>query len=149
MFGLFGGKNKFVKAVGDEILKIIDIVKIPEVNDTVKQIQKEMKENGAPQADIDSFKWTHVVASAVSQPLERDLDYMYKNFNEVQAAFYCISSYITAIHNGGALSKYKDEQPEMYSALKLLWIVCAGAIENNYEAFSRCVITPGENPFPE
>jgi hypothetical protein len=149
MFGLFGGKNKFVKAVGDEILKIIDIVKIPEVNDTVNQIRKEMKENGAPQADIDSFKWTHVVASAVSQPLEHDLDYMYKNFNEVQAAFYCISSYITTVHKGGDLAKYKDEQPEMYSALKLLWYVCAGAIENNYEAFARCVITPGENPFPE
>ena len=29
MFGLFGGKNKFVVAVGEEILKIIDIVKIP------------------------------------------------------------------------------------------------------------------------
>ena len=94
MFGLFGGKNKFVVAVGEEILKIIDIVKIPEVNSNVEQIRKEMKENGAPQADIDSVKWNHIVASAVSQPLEHDLDYMYKNFNEVQAAFYCISSYL-------------------------------------------------------
>tara|TARA_B100000767_G_C19653955_1_gene488012 strand:+ start:464 stop:913 length:450 start_codon:yes stop_codon:yes gene_type:complete len=149
MFGLFGGKNKFVKAVGDEILKIIDIVKIPEVNDTVKQIRKEMKENGASQADIDSFKWNHVVASSVSQPLEHDLDYMYKNFDEVQAAFYCISLYITNVYNAGQLANFKDEQPDMYSALKLLWYVCAGAVENNYEAFARCVITPGENPFPE
>ena len=149
MFGLFGGKNKFVVAVGEEILKIIDIVKIPEVNSNVEQIRKEMKENGAPQAEIDSVKWNHIVASAVSQPLEHDLDYMYKNFNEVQAAFYCISSYITTVYSAGQLTEFKDEQPDMYSALKLLWLVCAGAVDNNFDAFAKCVITPGENPFPE
>ena len=108
MFGLFGGKNKFVVAVGEEILKIIDIVKIPEVNSTVEQIRKEMKENGSPQADIDTVKWNHIVASAVSQPLEHDLDYMYKNFSEVQAAFYCISSYVTNVYNAGQLKEFKD-----------------------------------------
>ena len=149
MFGFFSGKNKFVKSVGDEILKIIDIVKIPEVNHTVEQLRKEMKENGASQNDIDSVKWNLIVASAVSQPLEDDLDYVYKNFDEVQTAFYCISTYITNVHSSGQLKLYKEEQPEMYSALMLLWYVCAGAVENNYDAFAHCVITPGENPFPE
>ncbi|MDB0059008.1 hypothetical protein N9F35_02255 [Gammaproteobacteria bacterium] len=149
MFGLFGGKKKFAKNVGDEILKIIDIVKIPEVNDTVEQIRKEMKESGSPQHHIDSVKWNELVASAVSQPLETDLDYVYQNFNEVQAAFYCISAYITRIYSNGKLKIFEEEQPEMYSALKLLWYVCAGAIENNYDAFANCIIVPEENPFPE
>jgi len=149
MFGLFGGKKKFVKNVGDEILKIIEIVKIPEVNDTVEQIRKEMKESGSPQHNIDSVKWTELVASAVSQPLETDLDYVYQTFNEVQAAFYCISAYITRVYETGKLEIFKEEQPEMYSALKLLWFVCAGAIENNYDAFAHCIIAPKENPFRE
>ena len=75
---------------------------------------------------------------------------MYKNFNEVQGAFYCISLYITNIANAGQLQSFEKEQPEMYSALKLLWYVCAGAIENNYDAFARCIIVPEKgNPFPE
>ena len=149
MFGFLSGKNKFVKSVGDEILKIIDTVKIPEVNHTVEQIRKEMKESGAPQDDIDSVKWNRILASALLQPLEDDLDYVYKNFDEVQTAFYCISTYITNVHSSGQLKLYKEEQPEMYSALMLLWYVCAGAVENNYDAFAHCIITPGENPFPE
>ena len=149
MFGLFGGKKKFISGVREEILKLVNIVKVPETNETIKIIQKEMKENGASADDIESVKFNLIVAETLSQPLEHDLDHMYKNFDEVQAAFYCISSYITHVYNSGQLSEYEKDQPEMYSALKLLWYVCAGAIENNYEAFAKCIIVPGENPFPD
>ena len=150
MFGLFGGKKKFIVSVGSEIRKIIDIVKIPEVNETVKSIRNEMKENGASQEDIESVKFNEIVACAVSQPLEDDLAYMYKNFNEVQGAFYCISVYITNVYNTGQLQSFEKEQPEMYRALQRLWYICAAAIENNYDTFARCIMVSEKgNPFPE
>ncbi len=149
MFGLFGGKNKFAEKVSEEILNIINIVKIPETNDTVKTIQKEMKENGAPKELIESVKFNTIVAGALSQPLEHDLDYMYKNFHERQAAMYCISTYITNIYSSGQLAEYKNEQPDMYSALRTLWQTCATAVEQNLDEYGKCIITPGENPFPD
>ena len=117
-----------------------------QVNSTVEQIRKEMKENGSPQADIDSVKWNHIVASAVSQPLEHDLDYMYKNFSEFRQLFIA-SLHITNVYNAGQLKEFKDEQPDMYSALKLLWLVCAEAVDNNFDAFAKCIITPEKTHF--
>ena len=150
MFGIFGGKKKFIMGVQDEILKIIDIVKIPEMNETVKTIRTELKENGASQEEIESVKFNEIVAHAVSQPLEHNLDHMYKNFNKIQGAFYCISLYITNVADAEQLQSFEKEQPEMYSALKLLWYACATAIDRNYDAFAHCIIVPEKgNPFPE
>ena len=59
----------------------------------MKTIQKEMKENGAPKELIESVKFNTIVAGALSQPLEHDLDYMYENFHERQAAMLHINLY--------------------------------------------------------
>ena len=146
MFGLFK-KNKFQKELFLDLEEISKtIVVVPNTSETFQKIEKELKENGAPQELVESA-WPLTVAHAISVVAEHDINFIFKNFNVRQGSLYCISSYITNLYNNGRLNDYQTEQPEMHGALKLLWQFC-GAAASNIE-FERCVIVPAENPFPD
>lgn len=149
MFGL-GKKKKFIEAVEKQIHKTVKMAKIEEENDLVHQIRKELEESGASKEEQNSIKFSLFVETAVSQPLETDADYMYKNFDVPQAAIYTISLYISNVTDSRQLESFKEEQLEMYQALLKLWYICLIIVEDNYEHFAPCMRIPKVgNPFPE
>ena len=146
MFGLFK-KNKLLKEVAHDLEEISKtLLVIPNNSETFKKIEQELKESGAPQEMIDNA-WPLTVANAILYVAEKEIDFIYKNFNVRQASFYCISSYITNLYNNGSLERYKTEQPEMYSALQLFWLFCGEATKN--VEFHKCIMVPEDNPFPD
>ena len=148
MFGL-GKKNRFYNEVEKDLIEVMLIARIHLYkSELIDQIKKEMLENGADQRDIDNA-FPIVVAGACANALDAELDYIYDNFDVRQASYYCISSFITTLHLSGSLSSYEEEHPDMYKALRELWMRCYMATQADQERFGHCVVVPanGQDPF--
>ena len=151
MFGF--GKGKFIKSVYEKINFFVDKAGVPNETDTLKQIKKEWTMNSAEEWNP-KHTWQLLVSEQIHEVAYELRDDLYSRFKDEpnQAAIASISQLIVDLADAGKIPSLKNEQPDMYNSLSLLWDMCGHlATDPSHEQFyAHAVIVPRDgNPFTD
>ena len=144
MFGFNKRKNYF-KDVRDELFTIFEILQIEKIINVLR-LREKFDEEYPDQTE--KFDFQELVFFTLWSIAERDEKKIYKSFDVRCGAFYIITRYVTDAHNSGLLNEMEFEYPEMYEALKLLWIFCGEGLSRDWKTYAHCIIAPSDgSPF--
>lgn len=150
MFRVFK-RGKYLKEVYEKINFFIDKAGVPKSTPTLSKIIKEHELNSGQKWDPE-MDWHLLIGEQIHAVAWEHRDYLYDNCDSSRAAIYCISEYICNLAETEVLKTQKNEQPDMFESLKLLWGLCGHLATDPSHAntYANVVqVLESGNPFDE
>jgi len=134
-----GKKNRFTNKVIEDMYGLFEHYGVEKDNATIRDINSKNKP-GDPTATY------HVaLMQGFHEVIKANLDEMLSRKRKMtprQGSLYCLSGYITNAYNAGSLEMFKEEEPDLYKALNIIWFICRHHLLNDYATYASVVIAP-------